>query len=95
MAIKLVPDEVEADAELTEDQVREYLAKLSTPKLVAFRAHVLSMKTSELIGCMSNPDQVAGVISTGAIFSDEDKEAAMAAMLAIADEIDRRMPIPS
>lgn len=93
MAIKLVPD-VEPDT-MTEDQARAYLIALRTPKLDAFRVRVKTMKTSELIGCYANVEHVAvSVCDFPDKPSDADQEALMAGLLAVTEEIDRRLPIP-
>lgn len=110
MVLKLIPDDqllvtpspVEQtplpDEMITEEQARAYLRALSTPRLDAFRAKIPTLKTSELIGCSIDPGHVASVVCvtpiTAAQPTDDDREALMAAMLAIGDEIDRRIPIP-
>jgi hypothetical protein len=88
-----IPDEM-----ITEEHARAYLRALSTPRLDAFRAKIPTLKTSELIGCSIDLGHVASVVCitpiTAAQPTDDDREALMAAMLAIGDEIDRRIPIP-
>ncbi len=71
-----------------EDQARAYLLKFTTPRLEAWRAEVRAAPTSKLFAAIMQPETVATAIDC------EDQAPFMAAMLAIADEIDLRIPVP-
>ena len=90
MTLKLVPDE---EQPMTEDQVRAYLMQISTPMLDAFRVKTRSMRTSELIGLMGNPETLATLVGITTM-NDEAQEIFMAGMIALANELDRRVPVP-
>lgn len=93
MALKLVPDE---DETITEDQARAYLLALSTPPLEAWRVSVRTLKTSDLLGLAGNPELLAYKLTVSLPpASERDQEILMAAMLALSEEIDRRIPIPT
>lgn len=88
-APSLVPSAAEQIA-LDETKVREMLASLHAPWLDEWRTRVTTMRTSELlIAC--NPEVIAEMCRTQ---PDADEKAVAAALIAVADEIDRRIPIP-
>lgn len=97
--MKLIPDDVGAPNKLLDqgsaDQARAYLLQVSTPALDNFRTQMKAIKTSELLSLMANPELVTNALGfTEEAFTTAQQEAFMAALLAVADEIDRRIPIP-
>lgn len=92
MTIKLVPEQPETPLQ-TEEQARAYLYNLHTPALDDLRSRLRTMKTSELVGLMANVEFIANAVCTSSEQRVND-ESIMAAILAVSDEIDRRVPIP-
>ncbi len=72
---------------MTEAENRTWLSTMSTPKLDAFRKQLRSFSTSELVLYLIGPRTL------NALFSG-DPNVIKAAMLALCDEIDRRVPVP-
>lgn len=80
--------------QMTEEQARAYLMSVRSPLLDGLRARVVKMKTSELIAWLANPQITSELIAEDS--NEQTHEALLtAAMLAIADEVDRRIPIPA
>ncbi len=97
MSLKLIPDDVQPAVDLPPDvdQARAYLLALSTPTLDGFRKQVKTLKTSELLILMGDPKSVAQALALSMqVATPADQEVFMAALLALGDEIDRRIPIP-
>jgi hypothetical protein len=91
----MTPDEAKA---------REELSNVHSPKLDALRTNVLKMRTSELLALVVNDESLDDQLNedgpydpkTGPMFKYTVKEMAVitaAALIAIFDEIDRRIPV--
>lgn len=80
---------------MTEDQAREYLSNVHSPGLDEVRARLGALKTSELLAWAGNPGLFADTIRTDATTEHEMHMLMLAVMLAVSDEIDRRIPIPT
>lgn len=94
MTLKLVPDDIPET--ITEDQARVYLNALRTPALEAWRSAIRTMRTSDLLGVAGNSELLAHKLTIALpLANDRDQEILMAAMLALYEEIDRRIPIPA
>ena len=74
---------------MNEAETRAALTNVHSPKLYALRAAIPKMRTTELIGLIVHPEILVDML-------DEDASSAYgaAALLAITDEIDRRIPVP-
>lgn len=98
MSFKLIPDTDPATTQevdtISEDDARVYLTNLSTPMLDALRVKAHEMKTSELLGVMGNAEMLMMILGLSDINAAGAHEVFMAGMLALADEIDRRIPVP-
>lgn len=94
---------------MTEAEVnaREALAKVHTPKLDELRTAVPKMRTSELLGLIVNAEALIDALGGVEVLNEDDpgppkfkytraEEAliAAAALLALGNEIDRRIPVP-
>jgi len=100
MPISLIPENASPEntssvkAAITEEQARAYLATVSTPKLDELRAKLPALRTSELLGLHARPEALVVLLELHDLSVQAHQEVFMAASLALADEIDRRIPIP-
>jgi hypothetical protein len=74
---------------MNEAETRAALANVHAPKLDELRAAIPKMRTSELLGLIVHAEGLVDMLDDGAT----DIHAA-AALWAIANEIDRRIPVP-
>jgi hypothetical protein len=90
---------------VTDDIKRAQLRAISHPRLDAFRRTVPTLPTSSLITYLSNRESLIALLewrgkptSIEQIFErhaeQEFENVIGGAMMAVADEIDRRMPVP-
>ncbi len=89
---------------MTREQARQMLLSVKDPKLDAFRGSLRAMQTSELISYIAHPGQVdsklfddSGPPSFSRLekYGSADEQMIMgAALMAVGDEIDRRIPRP-
>ncbi len=92
------------DDDMTEDEVRAWLNELHTPKLDAFRTRLRSERTSALLVFQRGDEPIIATTMAEirdeakaeleAIGEDADQIALIAVLVAIGDELDRRIPIP-
>lgn len=80
---------------MNEEQMREYLNSVQSVRLDELRESLRTMRTSELLVWFTNPAVVAGTLGqdTDATEPQELQLLVAAAMLALSDEIDRRLPV--
>jgi hypothetical protein len=97
MTLKLVPD-AEAPPALDQmdgEQLRAHFNTLHTERLDFIRANVRTMKTSEIIALLANPMIVAHNVCDETNPNEDHDAVTVAATIALADELDRRVPVPS
>ncbi len=75
-----------------ETELRRAAHAVSIPKLEELRGRVRTMRTSDLIGYLINPQMMHGLIATE---EGEEEMHLVAAVLTLTDEIDRRVPVPT
>lgn len=97
MPLSLVPPDgapsPEPDIEeMPEEEARAFLMSLKGERLDAFRIKVPTMRTSELIAHYSHPEIIAHMVMDSTTDERRNQQVTMAAVLAVADEIDRRIP---
>lgn len=91
---------------VTEAEVRQALAAVHTPRLDELRAAVPKMSTSELLVLLMNGEALVDRLDEDGEYDPksgpptfkytrkEEELIGAAALLAITDEIDRRIPVP-
>lgn len=84
---------------MTEAETREALTKVHAPKLDELRAAIPKMRTSELLGLLLNAEALVDILDDGGAdpfkyTKEQDTLIGAAALLALGDEIDRRIPVP-
>lgn len=91
---------------MTEAEARQALADVRSPKLEALRADIPKMVTSKLLGLIVHSEALAEMLEDGPYDPktgpptykytvDEETVIVGAALQAIGDEIDRRIPVPT
>jgi len=84
--------------QLKEEEVRQMFGAITAPTLAAFRTQIRSMRTSEIIGLIVSSNVLAQKLLADDdldTFNAQDEQLIMAAaLLALGDEIDRRIPRP-
>jgi hypothetical protein len=98
MPISLVPPLPESEPSVEEQlaAARAHLAKVSSPMLDDLRTRAPSMKTSELVVWLGNPQHLMQMVITEEdIVAGTAETIGAAATMALADEIDRRLPVPA
>lgn len=104
--LALENDTVTEKKQLTEAETRQALAAVRSPKLDELRTALPKTRTSELLGLLMNAEALVERLDedgendpksgppTFKYTRQQDELRAVAAMLAITDEIDRRIPVP-
>lgn len=64
------------------------------PELDAFLPRVPTLRTSDLIGFVADPRALAARLGLSSLYPSDARSVCDAALDAIKDEIDRRLPIP-
>jgi hypothetical protein len=77
----------------TQEEVRAFLKNIQHPKLNAFRKTMTTQPFSSLISWVANPQAIMAMFEDKNIGDDQFEVVCAAAMLAISDELDRRMPV--
>ena len=80
-----------------EAEVREaffMLRRVEDPKLDALRVEVRTALTSDLIGLVAHPETIVRRFEDDSVHDDTMKLIIGGAMLVVADELDRRIPVP-
>lgn len=97
MPISLVPESTPtpANEEMSEDAARAYLASLRGEKLDAFRVQVGKLRTSEIVMLSTRPDLAFHAVGEPTADELRNNQLVMAAILALGDELDRRVPVPT
>jgi len=78
---------------MNESEAREYLANQTSPKLDAFRATLRTERTSNLIAYYTSPEALLNLVDDSFLSDEEVKLLIAAAVVAVGDEIDRRIPM--
>lgn len=91
---------------MPDSEIRKLAAAVSTPKLDAFRARVKESTTSGLVLLLSDPAAVHDIVSDpgprlgiGELLMQSERFERVqlliaAAIIAVRDELDRRVPVP-
>jgi hypothetical protein len=79
----------------TVDDVMSALRKVDNPRVYAFRCIVRQAKTSQLISWAVDPSPVLDIMVIDVSGGIDEIVALSAGAAAVADELDRRIPVPS
>ena len=66
----------------------------SDPELDALLPRISTMRTSDLIGFVADPNALVAPLGLSSLYPDDARSIRSAALVAIKNEIDRRLPIP-
>jgi hypothetical protein len=94
MSTPALVDGVFDEDEITAERARAQLVEISTPLLDAFRAEIPSLKTSELIVWLTKMEMLMYRLVDENESEEMANAIAQSALIALADEIDRRLPGP-